>query len=203
MKRNLIRLSARKKNDLSCTQILLYDMIESLNTILLSRGTMYTKLILTASLFIAAIAIVSSVQPVHVMGQSDTAIKTVILRDDAAGNERGWDPDGMRTTFWIYDDDVTPTKSTVLVNTIQGNFVTCSVDWMSQFSSGFEVNCINDFGEGPADGGELHYTVFNSAFTIDPTGPLYSEADLGNLTASLDVMTENRTALAEGNTTGG
>ena len=165
---------------------------------------MNTELILAASFFIVAATIVSSAQPNSVMGQTDLTSKTVILRDDAAGNERGWDPDGVVNTFWIFDDDVTAARSTVLVNTIQDNFVTCSVDWMDQFfsSTGFEVKCINENGEGPSDGGELHYTVFNSAFTIDPTGPLYLEADLGNLTASLDVMTQNRSAMAGGNTTG-
>jgi hypothetical protein len=161
---------------------------------------MNVKLVLTTSLFIVGITIVFSVQSVPVISQGDLTSKTVILRDDLAGNQRGWDPNGTRTTFWINDEDVAAAKSTVLVNTIQKNYVICSVDSMAYSAPGFEVKCINESGEGPSNGGELHYTVFSSVFTIEPTGPLSSAASFVNQT---DVMPENRTALAEGNTAGG
>jgi hypothetical protein len=82
-----------------------------------------------------------------------------ILRDNRIGHIRGWDPNGVWRTFFISDKCVDPIKSTVLINTIQGNYVVCSVDYL--VDEGFEVNC----DLAPSDGGELHYIVFNKSVT--------------------------------------
>jgi hypothetical protein len=70
-----------------------------------------------------------------------------------------WDPNGSWRTFVISDKCVDPIKSTVLINTIQGNFVVCSVDYL--FDEAFEVRC----DVAPSNGGELHYIVFNKSVT--------------------------------------
>ena len=82
-------------------------------------------------------------------------IKVNILKDTAEFHAKGWDPNGKATTFLISESIINPNKSVVLINTVQSNFVVCSVDWLT--TGYFEVNCNNP----PADGAELHYIVFN------------------------------------------
>lgn len=77
---------------------------------------------------------------------------SVMLNDGSFG----WEPDGKNTTFTIDDVRVHPFESTVLVNTIQENYVVCAVDYL--YSDGyFEVNC----NDPPADGATLKYVVIN------------------------------------------
>ena len=63
--------------------------------------------------------------------------------------------DGNVTTFVIDDVEVHPDFSTVIVNTIQDNFVICVIDYL--WSGAFEINC----NVPPADGAQLKYTVIN------------------------------------------
>jgi hypothetical protein len=119
-------------------------------------------IVLTISVFIAAL-ISSPLLLSNVYAQGVTG-KSVILLDNVIDNARGWNPDGKTNTFTISDSDVSPLRSTVLVNTKQGNFVNCAVDYL--WSGAFEVQCINikpgQLGTGgPWNGGELHYVVFN------------------------------------------
>lgn len=53
-----------------------------------------------------------------------------ILLDNSEGNTMGWDPNGNRVSFTIFDDQFNPKTSTVIVNTFQSNFVVCNVDYM-------------------------------------------------------------------------
>jgi hypothetical protein len=78
-----------------------------------------------------------------------------VLFDNAAGNAKGWNPNGILRTFTISDSCVNPLNSVVLVNTKQSNFVICAVDYL--VSGAFEVNC----NLAPSNNGELHYDVFN------------------------------------------
>lgn len=99
-------------------------------------------------------------QVIDVLDEIFTApfdLYSVVLFD----GDFGWEPDGNRTTFVIDDflaslGDLHPSHSTVLINTIQENYVVCAVDYL--FSDGyFEVNC----NEPPADGAKLKYVVIN------------------------------------------
>ena len=78
-----------------------------------------------------------------------------ILLDNSEGNVIGWNPNGNRMSFTIFDEQFNPDTSTVIVNTFQSNFVVCNVDYM--YDGAFEVNCTN----APANGGQLHYTIVN------------------------------------------
>lgn len=78
-----------------------------------------------------------------------------ILLDNGEGNIIGWNPNGNRMSFTIFDEQFNPDTSTVIVNTFQSNFVVCNVDYM--YDGAFEVNCTN----APANGGQLHYTIVN------------------------------------------
>lgn len=78
-----------------------------------------------------------------------------ILSDNSEGNTMGWNPNGNRISFTIFDDQFNPETSTVIVNTFQSNFVVCNVDYM--YNGAFEVNCNN----APANAGQLHYTIIN------------------------------------------
>ena len=78
-----------------------------------------------------------------------------ILLDNSEGNVIGWNPNGNRMSFTIFDEQFNPDTSTVIVNTFQSNFVVCNVDYM--YDGAFEVNCTN----APANGGQLHYTILN------------------------------------------
>jgi hypothetical protein len=67
----------------------------------------------------------------------------------------GWNPNGNRISFTIFDDQLHPETSTVIVNTFQSYFVVCNVDYM--YSGAFEINCNNAL----ANAGQLHYTIIN------------------------------------------
>jgi hypothetical protein len=94
---------------------------------------------------------------------------TKIVQDDQTGNAVGWNPDGVRRTFLIVDDEVTANDN-ILINTRQSNFVVCSVDF--KVDRIFEVNCIETtqgfnpppgqipvLEGGPDNGAILYYTV--------------------------------------------
>ena len=165
---------------------------------------MRQKLIaLTISVFVAAL-IASPLVVTNVFAHGVTG-KRVILLDNAFGNARGWNPNGVTNTFTISDSDVNPLRSTVLVNTKQLNFVNCAVDYL--YSGSFEVQCINikpgTFGQGgPWNGGELHYVVFNPTFIFPFPGGL--DTDLPTLenspALSGDILStiKNRTQGVEG-----
>jgi hypothetical protein len=112
----------------------------------------------------------ASAQP-PIQPQPGLTMFTKILRDDEAGNLVGWNPDGLKRTFTITDEEVS-LNDTILINTGQPglNWVVCSVDHKDEFT--FEVNCIettsgdpNDPPQmpvlegGPDDGSILYYTV--------------------------------------------
>jgi hypothetical protein len=78
-----------------------------------------------------------------------------ILLDNSERNTKGWNPNGNRISFTIFDDQLNPETSTVIVNTFQSNFVVCNVDYM--YNGAFEVNCNN----APTNAGQLHYTIIN------------------------------------------
>jgi hypothetical protein len=147
---------------------------------------MNTKIILATSLLLMTAAIISCALPNTVLGQGDLTSKTVILLDDGTGNDLGWDPDGFEDIFIITDLSVSPLKSTILVNTVQSNFVNCSVDYISV--NGFEVLC----DSSPAEGGELHYTIFNKE-EVESSGMPFLEQDLEGVTMAESLTAGNRT----------
>ena len=79
------------------------------------------------------------------------------LTDTSPGNNLGWNPDGVTTTFSIDEPCYIKSDSTVLVNIKDGgpNFEVCNVDFASD-DTFFEVFC----NAPPAEGSELHYIVF-------------------------------------------
>jgi hypothetical protein len=129
---------------------------------------------------------------------------TKIVRDDPAGNAVGWNPDGLKRSFNIIDEEVT-LNDTILINThhVQ-NFTVCSVDARYQF--GFEVNCIettNGYAPptppqmpvlegGPANDTILYYTVI-TANVVPVTAP---PADL--LEQAQNATVERREGAEEG-----
>jgi len=97
---------------------------------------------------------------------------TRILQDDPAGNAAGWDPDGSKRSFTIVEPEFSASDNMVIINTVQDNFVVCSVDYRGDRF--FEVNYIEStngyfpsgnmtvLGGGPADGAILYYTIIHS-----------------------------------------
>jgi hypothetical protein len=108
------------------------------------------------SLFVIELSVIALliviVQPVDAQQFS---MSQRILLDNGEGNTMGWNPNGNRLSFTIFDNQFNPERSTVIVNTFQSNFVVCNVDYM--YDGAFEVNCTN----APANGGQLHYTILN------------------------------------------
>jgi hypothetical protein len=111
------------------------------------------------------------------MASGQPSMFTRILQDDPAGNAAGWDPDGSKRTFTIVDPEFSASDNTVVINTVQNNFVVCSVDY--RIDRIFEVNCIETTSGtfpsdnitalpdtilegGPADGAILYYTVVHA-----------------------------------------
>jgi hypothetical protein len=80
---------------------------------------------------------------------------TKALTSNNESKSLGWAPNGLTDTFILFDSTVDPSKSLVLINTIQDNKVTCSVDYLAK--GFFEVHC----DEPPSTGAEIHYIVFN------------------------------------------
>ena len=78
-----------------------------------------------------------------------------ICLDNSEGNTVGWNRNGNRMSFTIFDNQFNTETSTVIVNTFQSNFVVCNVDYMC--NGAFEVNCKN----APANTGQLYYTIIN------------------------------------------
>jgi hypothetical protein len=128
-----------------------------------------------------------------------------ILMDDDAGHARGWDPDGLARTFAISDNEFNSSTSVVVINTQQGNFGICQVDWWSGQFNGqevFEVNCIETttgqtpvLEGGPSEGSVLKYAIIN-------TEPSESMAPTPALAEEARTLMENRTSTAQ-NSTGG
>jgi hypothetical protein len=134
-----------------------------------------------------------------------------ILMDDDVGHARGWDPDGSTRSFAISDNEFNSSTSVVVINTQQGNFGICQVDWWSgQFNEQevFEVNCIETTNGhapttgqmpvlegGPSEGSVLKYAIIS-------TEPSESMAPAPALAEEARGLVENRTSTAQ-NSTGG
>lgn len=103
-----------------------------------------------------------------------------ILLDNSEGNVIGWNPNGSRSSFIIFDNQFRSETSTVIVNTFQSNFVVCNVDYM--FDGAFEINCNN----APANGGQLHYTIINL-----PASDEGAQATISQETANQIAQREN------------
>jgi len=81
-------------------------------------------------------------------------MKRATLMDNAAGNELGWNPDGVTTQFSITDLDIL---------TIDGSYIDASVEftgnlvWIVSAHNGqsFSLACIT----APPEESELHYVV--------------------------------------------
>lgn len=78
-------------------------------------------------------------------------------------------------------------RSTVLINTIQENFVVCAVDYL--YSDGyFEVNC----NEPPADGATLKYVVINQEPEV--YSPMDNETErFENVSGSVELSCDRTT----------
>ena len=83
-----------------------------------------------------------------------------ILQDNSDGNSKGWNPDGSRRIFTIYDSAYNPATSVVVVNTKQANFVICQVDYW--YNGAFEVYC----NVAPSNGGILNYAIINTEVSL-------------------------------------
>jgi hypothetical protein len=143
------------------------------------------KLCMNILLTLSAFIMISSAYTV-LLGQTpqtanaQISIFTRVLNDDPAGHAAGWDPDGSRRSFNIIEPEFAASDNMVLINTVQANFVVCSVD--SRGDGFFEVNCIETTNGyfpsgnmtvlegGPDDGATLYYTVIHSPF-IPSRGP--------------------------------
>lgn len=118
-------------------------------------------------------------------------LKHRILLDNAFGASQGWDPNGVKTTFWITDSFTSLSFSSVLVNTKQSNFVVCSVDYLTDLA--FEVNC----DKAPANNAELRYTIFNTWSGLSP----FDEEAQPELPLETQELIKDRLANATGNAT--
>ncbi|MGA7978157.1 MAG: hypothetical protein WB975_13055 [Nitrososphaeraceae archaeon] len=115
-----------------------------------------------------AVSGIASVLPVtyaqeQQQGRAESAVSSStcpakLVRDTAAGNAVGWDPNGARRTFLIHDNCYIAGDSTVLVNLKGAGFEVCNVDWNLASGSNryFEVHC----DVAPANFSELHYIIF-------------------------------------------
>lgn len=94
-------------------------------------------------------------------GIADIDAKTLVSNNES--KSLGWDPNGSADTFIVFDSAVDPDKSLVLINTIQFNKVTCSVDYLAK--GFFEIHC----DEPPSPGAALHYMIFNGKISTMAT----------------------------------
>ena len=86
---------------------------------------------------------------------AESFMKRVTLMDNAAGNARGWNPDGVTTDFTIAEPVILD-STLVSINLKSGNNV-CSVDDNSISDVAFGIKCTT----APSGGVELHYVVEN------------------------------------------
>src|SRR6185312_14686183 len=106
-----------------------------------------------------------------------SSMQSRILHDDLQGHSVGWNPGGPSKTFIISDSSINPKTSLVLINTVQSNFVICSVDYLA--TGFFEVNC----NVSPANNAELHYLVING-------NAVAGEMSSGNVTSRIQNNTQ-------------
>jgi hypothetical protein len=118
-------------------------------------------------------------------------LKHRILLDNPFGASQGWDPNGVKKTFWIKDSFTNLAFSSVLINTKQSNFVVCSVDYLTDLA--FEVNC----DKAPANNAELRYTIFNTFSAVSP----FDEEAQPELPMETQKIINDRLANATGNAT--
>lgn len=175
---------------------------------------MQQEIIISTILIVVVTLIASPLLISNVYGQLPAGVtgKTVILYDDLKGHSKGWNPDGKRNVFAIFDPDVSRFTSTIVVNIRSFPSINvCNVDYIFNNAGLFDIACIlvHKIGDtpgsdhnvgldvgGPAEGAELHYTVFNPSFPL-PVGGLGSEVDP---TVSRDTLalSKNRTQGFEG-----
>lgn len=129
---------------------------------------------------IVILASVFSIGKVQPIAAQQFSMSQRILLDNNEGNVIGWNPNGSRMSFTIFDNQFNPETSTVIVNTFQSNFVVCNVDYM--YNGAFEVNCTN----APANGGQLHYTIINL-----PASDEGAQATVSQQTANQIAQREN------------
>jgi hypothetical protein len=123
-----------------------------MDTLGLRRNAIIVVFVMVVISSIFSIGIVHQITPA---AAQQFSMANRILLDNSEGNIIGWNPNGNRMSFTIFDEQFNPDTSTVIVNTFQSNFVVCNVDYM--YDGAFEVNCTN----APANGGQLHYTIVN------------------------------------------
>jgi hypothetical protein len=128
------------------------------------------KLLKSILIGLLALLAISSVQAfVNISVSAQVTLETSLIHrrllDDVTGHNLGWDPDGAKKVFGIVDSKFNVQNSVVLVNTINQNFVVCSVDYRVETSinSAFEVNCGNDDDNAaaPVDGAVLDYVIIS------------------------------------------
>ena len=123
-----------------------------MDTLGLGRNTIIAIIVILVFSSTFSIGIVHQITPA---AAQQFSMANRILLDNSEGNVIGWNPNGNRMSFTIFDEQFNPDKSIIIVNTFQSNFVVCNVDYM--YDGAFEVNCTN----APANGGQLHYTILN------------------------------------------
>lgn len=123
-----------------------------MDTLGLRRNAIIVVFVMVVISSIFSIGIVQQITPA---AAQQFSMANRILLDNSEGNIIGWNPNGNRMSFTIFDEQFNPDTSTVIVNTFQSNFVVCNVDYM--YDGAFEVNCTN----APTNGGQLHYTIVN------------------------------------------
>jgi hypothetical protein len=156
---------------------------------------------LGAILFTGTLAFI--VQTSQIAHAASFSVVHRVIMDDDAGHAIGWDPDGSRRHFLISDNEFNSSTSVVVINTRQGNFGICQVDWWGVVL--FEVNCIATQSEGtppvleggPADGSILKYSIINTEpESMAPMPALAKESLAKKATAIM----ENRTSTAQNST---
>jgi hypothetical protein len=95
---------------------------------------------------------------------AESFMKRVILIDNAAGNARGWDPDGVDTSFTISEPAITCfnfsvacTFPSIFVFSLGNINHFCDVVGIAFDTKTFSIGC----SSAPADNDELHYAVEN------------------------------------------
>jgi hypothetical protein len=117
-----------------------------------------------AVITILAIQVLSMTGLQQQLASAQLSIVHRILNDNSFGNGRGWNPNGSVRVFTIRDAAFNPATSTVLINTKQGNFPVCSVDYW--VAAAFEVNC----NIAPSNGGILSYVIISIPATASGIG---------------------------------
>jgi hypothetical protein len=122
------------------------------------------RIIAIAVITTLAIQVLSITGLQQQLASAQLSIVHRILNDNSAGNGRGWNPNGSVKVFTIKDAAFNPSTSTVLINTKQGNFPVCSVDYWTPGT--FEVNC----NVAPSNGGILSYVIISIPATTSGMG---------------------------------